>query len=312
MRSRTAVSLIVPALAIMGCASQKTLDSQTQSANQQIDDLRQSHVALSAAQQKLEAWLSRLEADSALHASRLNQMGPTSEEMKRELEALRAQSASTQSGLSALSDKVDTQGTALAQAREAADDAVKIANDSRMISGKEELKLELEALRAQSASTQSGLSTLSGKVDTQGTALVQAREAADDAIKIARDSRMVSGKVVDSLTLTQDMVLYGYEQPELTAKGRTAMDNLIAKVKPLMPHAFIEIIGFSDDFSLNSQNRQIALERAESVRRYLHEVGGIPLHRMSTISYGDLKPVASNATMESRGLNRRVVIQVLK
>ncbi len=254
MRLRTVVSLLIPALAILGCASQKTLDSQAQSANQQIDDLRQSHATLSAAQQKLEARLSRLEADSALHASRLNQLGPSSEELKR----------------------------------------------------------ELDALRSQTAAAQTGLSSLTGKVDNQGAALAQARETADDAIKIARDSRLVSGKVVDSLTLSQDMVLYSYEQPELTAKGRTAMDNLITSVKPLMPHAFIEIIGFSDDFSLNSQNRQIALERAESVRRYLHEVGGIPLHRMSTISYGDLKPVASNTSMENRSLNRRVVIQVLK
>lgn len=254
MRLRTAVSLIIPALAAMGCASQKTLDSQTQSANQQIDELRQSHAALSAAQQKFEARLSRLEGDNALHASRLNQLGPSSEELKR----------------------------------------------------------ELDALRSQTSAAQAGLSSLSNKVDNQGTALVKAREAADDAIKITRDSRMVSGKIVDSLTLSQDMVLYSYEQPELTAKGRAAMDNLIASVKPLMPHAFIEIIGFSDDFSLNSQNRQIALERAESVRRYLHEVGGIPLHRMSTISYGDLKPLASNTSMENRSLNRRVVIQVLK
>ena len=57
---------------------------------------------------------------------------------------------------------------------------------------------------------------------------------------------------------------------------------------------------------------RIALERAESVRRYLHETGGIPLDRMSTISYGDLKPVASNATLEGRGQNRRVWVRVLK
>jgi outer membrane protein OmpA-like peptidoglycan-associated protein len=48
------------------------------------------------------------------------------------------------------------------------------------------------------------------------------------------------------------------------------------------------------------------------VRRYLHEVGGIPLHRMSTISYGDLKPLASNTSMEGRSQNRRVIVQVLK
>lgn len=254
MRLRTLVFLFVPTLAIMGCASQKTLDSQAQPVNQQIDELRRSHAALSAAQQKLDARLSRLEGESALHASRLSQLGPSSEELKR----------------------------------------------------------DLDTLRAQAAATQAGLASLSSKLDGQTSALAQTREAADDAIKIARDSRMVSGKVVDSLTLSQDMVLYTYEQPELTARGRAAMDKLIESVKPQMPHAFIEIIGFSDDFSLSSQNRQIALERAESVRRYLHEVGGIPLHRMSTISYGDLKPIASNTSMENRGLNRRVVIQVLK
>jgi outer membrane protein OmpA-like peptidoglycan-associated protein len=33
---------------------------------------------------------------------------------------------------------------------------------------------------------------------------------------------------------------------------------------------------------------------------------------MSTISYGDLKPVASNTSYEGRGQNRRVMVQVLK
>jgi len=254
MHYRAVFSLLFSAMTIMGCASQKTLDSQTQSVNHQLDELRKSHASLSAAQQIMEVRLAKLEGDNALQTARLNLLGPSSEELKRELEALRTQSASTQSGLSALS----------------------------------------------------------GKVDNQGNALAQTRETAEDAVKIARDSRMVSGKIVDTLTLTQDMVLYSYEQPELTTKGRAAMDGLITSVKPLMPYAFIEIIGFSDDFSLNSQNRQIALERAESVRRYLHEVGGIPLHRMSTISYGDLKPIASNTSMENRSLNRRVVIQVLK
>lgn len=251
---RNALSLTLPAIAIVGCATQKPADPLADQASQQLSELKKSGASLSSAQQVLEARLSKLEGDNAVMASSLTQLGSSSEVLKR----------------------------------------------------------ELDALRAQLVSTQSGLSSLTGKVDAQAATLTQTRETADDAIKIARDSRLVSGKVVNSLTLGQDMVLYTYEQPELTAKGRAAMDNLIANVKPLMPHAFIEIIGFSDDFSLNSQNRQIALERAESVRRYLHEVGNIPLHRMSTISYGDLKPVASNTTLESRALNRRVVIQVLK
>jgi len=150
------------------------------------------------------------------------------------------------------------------------------------------------------------------KVNNQNSVIAQAQETANDAVKIARDSRLVSGKVVDSLLLTENMVSYSYEQPELTPQGSAALDTLIAYVKPKLPHVFVEIIGYTDSMSLDSQNRRIALERAESVRRYLHETGGIPLDRMSTISYGDLKPVASNTSFEGRVQNRRVLVQVLK
>ncbi len=251
---RAAVYLLVPALAVTGCATQKVERVEVDAPSPQFTELKQSHAALAAAQTKLEARLTRLETDSTLQAARLDALG----------------------------------------------------------AGNSELAQQVERLRTESNATAAGLSALAGKVEQQGTALVLARESAEDAVKIARDSRLVAGKIVDSLTLGPDMVLYGYEQPELTARGREAMDKLIADVKPLMPHAFIEIIGFSDDLSLGSRNRLIALERAESARRYLHEIGGIPLHRMSTISYGDLKPLATNTSLEGRQQNRRVVIQVLK
>ncbi len=163
----------------------------------------------------------------------------------------------------------------------------------------------LDALRADTAA-------LRTQLDATSANIARAQENADDAVKIARDSRLVSGKLVDSLVLTEDMVSYAYEQPEVTASGRAALDKLIADVKPKLPHVFVEIVGYSDNLSLDSQNRRIALERAESVRRYLHETGGLPLDRMSTISYGDLKPLASNASIEGRGQNRRVLVRVLK
>lgn len=293
MRFRSSFSLLLPAVLSIGCASQQTLESQAATASRQFEDMKQAQAGLAAAQQNLEARVAKLEANTAAQTARLDQFGPTSTELKNQLDTLQNQSATQQAVLSAFSGRVDKQDAALAQAREAADDAVKTSHDS-------------------STAQQAALSTLTSRVDKQDTALAQAREAADDAVKISRDSRMVSGKVVDSLTLTEGMVLYSYEQPDLTARGKAALDELIARARPQLPYIFIEIIGYSDDYSLNSQNRRIALDRAESVRRYLFEVGGIPLHRMSTISYGDLKPIASNDSIEGRSRNRRVMIQVLK
>lgn len=176
--------------------------------------------------------------------------------------------------------------------------------------------LALDTLRADlarlDAAQRADASALAARIDASQAGIAQAREQADDAVKIARDSRLVSGKLTDELVLNESMVLYGYEQPELTASGRAALDDLIAKIRPRLPHVFVEIVGYTDNLSLDSQNRRIALERAESVRRHLHETGGIPLDRMSTISYGDLKPVASNITLEGRGQNRRVWVRVLK
>lgn len=163
----------------------------------------------------------------------------------------------------------------------------------------------LDGLRAETA-------TLRAQLDAASAAIGRAQESADDAVKIARDSRRVSGKLADSLLLTENMVSYAYELPELTADGRTALDGLIVGIRPKLPNVFVEIVGYSDNLGLDSQNRRIALERAEAVRRYLHETGGIPLDRMSTISYGDLQPVASNVTAEGRGQNRRIWVRVLR
>ena len=53
-------------------------------------------------------------------------------------------------------------------------------------------------------------------------------------------------------------------------------------------------------------------KRAEAVRRYLSREQGLPLHRMSIISYGESEPIADNSTAAGRAHNRRVVLVVLQ
>ena len=51
---------------------------------------------------------------------------------------------------------------------------------------------------------------------------------------------------------------------------------------------------------------------AKDKQRYMNEKGGIPLHAMNVISYGEDRPVADNSTREGRAQNRRVVVRVLE
>jgi outer membrane protein OmpA-like peptidoglycan-associated protein len=75
-------------------------------------------------------------------------------------------------------------------------------------------------------------------------------------------------------------------------------------------NVYLEIQGHTDSVGPEEYNFRLGLERAETVRRYLSE-SGIPLHRISVISYGEERPVATNKTKDGRSQNRRVVIQVL-
>lgn len=69
----------------------------------------------------------------------------------------------------------------------------------------------------------------------------------------------------------------------------------------------VEIQGHTDNVGKPDANMTLSDARAASVKQALVE-RGIESSRMSTIGFGDTKPVASNNTEEGRAANRRVVL----
>jgi outer membrane protein OmpA-like peptidoglycan-associated protein len=72
----------------------------------------------------------------------------------------------------------------------------------------------------------------------------------------------------------------------------------------------VEIQGHTDSTGTPAYNMRLGEERAEAVRRFMNQQG-VPLNRMSTISYGQDHPVAPNDTKVGRAQNRRVVVVVM-
>lgn len=70
------------------------------------------------------------------------------------------------------------------------------------------------------------------------------------------------------------------------------------------PALQVEIAGHTDDKGPENYNQYLSQRRSDFVKRYL-EKGGISPGRITAVGYGESRPVASNATMESRRLNRR-------
>jgi len=144
--------------------------------------------------------------------------------------------------------------------------------------------------------------------------IVQASRTAQEALERAIASgKLAEGKFVYE-TILSDATTLGFqlENDDLSKATKTALDAFAAKLKSENKSVFIEIQGHTDTTGDAAYNLKLGEERAEAVRRYLNMKGGIALHRMSTISYGESVPVASNKTRAGREKNRRVVLVVLR
>jgi outer membrane protein OmpA-like peptidoglycan-associated protein len=134
----------------------------------------------------------------------------------------------------------------------------------------------------------------------------QAMTRAESAEKAAR------GKILWTTTLSDDSVKFTFDGDKVPEAAQAILDELGNKVKSLDKTVYLEIEGHTDNIGSEAYNEHLAEMRAQAVRNYLAEKGGIPLHAMSVISYGETKPVAENKTSAGRAQNRRVVVRVLE
>ena len=91
---------------------------------------------------------------------------------------------------------------------------------------------------------------------------------------------------------------------ELTDEARDILDQIAVVLKDY-PDAPITIAGYTDSVGLAENNLDLSQRRADSVRRYLVEIG-IPSDQLRSYGYGELAPIADNGTPEGRATNRRI------
>ena len=94
---------------------------------------------------------------------------------------------------------------------------------------------------------------------------------------------------------------------DLTPEATDKLDSFAQEVKD--SDAKLQVEGNTDWLAEESYNQSLSVRRAEAVANYL--VGkGIDRNRISTIGYGELRPVSNNDTEEGRALNRRSEIRL--
>ena len=164
---------------------------------------------------------------------------------------------------------------------------------------------EMETIESSVEQNQVRLKEHDSKIENLSKETREAMERAQSAEKLAQ------GKLLYEITLTDEDVRFGFNQSELTDNARNVLESLITQLKADNRNVFIEVQGHTDSLGTEDYNMKLGQERSDAVRRYLSE-NGIPLHRISTISYGETRPLGENKSKKGRSTNRRVVIIVLE
>ena len=85
----------------------------------------------------------------------------------------------------------------------------------------------------------------------------------------------------------------------------------VVKLMKENPTIEIELSAHTDSRASDEHNLVLSDNRAKSVREYIISKG-IDASRMTSIGYGETRPVAPNDTEENMQLNRRVEFKIVK
>lgn len=111
-------------------------------------------------------------------------------------------------------------------------------------------------------------------------------------------------------TIRLNKVYFQRGTPDLLENSFAELNRVVDMMQE-NPTVKIELSGHTDNQGSSKLNIKLSQERVEKVKMYLTE-HGIESKRIKGKGYGGSQPVASNASEETRKLNRRVEIKILK
>jgi len=137
--------------------------------------------------------------------------------------------------------------------------------------------------------------------------------ANSEAATVRREQEIIQGarqQSVDVLTVTfKSDYLFAVNSSTLLPGAQSELQR-VATVIRQYPETNIQIAGHTDSTGSEDYNRRLSEQRAESVKTALIGMGVNP-SRLTTIGYGEGRPIASNNTEGGRQQNRRVEVRIV-
>ena len=112
--------------------------------------------------------------------------------------------------------------------------------------------------------------------------------------------------LIEFVNSDKSTILFRIESATLSDEGKPALDELVGLMQQY-PKASLIIEGHASSDGSATYNQTLSENRSSSVAKYLTDAG-IDAIRLSTVGYGEDRPVEDNATSKGRKANRRVKI----
>lgn len=105
---------------------------------------------------------------------------------------------------------------------------------------------------------------------------------------------------------------FDYDDDKLRAEDKPILDEFSEVVKQYEPHVVVTVEGFTDPAGNADYNRALGQRRADAVRDYLVNIGGLAGDAVRAVSYGeDTKRMLKPGEYGDQGaINRRVSLVV--
>ncbi|SNZ01191.1 Thrombospondin type 3 repeat-containing protein [Flagellimonas pacifica] len=151
-----------------------------------------------------------------------------------------------------------------------------------------------------------------GCPDTDGDTLVDIDDACPKIAGPVENNGcpVVTEEVQKQLNNYAKTILFDTGKSTIKPESLSVMVDII-QILNEYPNAKFMVEGHTDSVGSNATNQNLSERRANAVREFLVNEG-IAQNRLTSVGYGEDKPIASNNTRSGRKQNRRVEINLIK
>lgn len=145
------------------------------------------------------------------------------------------------------------------------------------------------------------------KLDALNTLALEAKKRYNDSIAKTQVLVIAGQKEIDKY---EKLIFFNFDSSVLKEESYAPLDEALKVLKSFVNVSFV-IEGHTDSIGPVTYNLNLSNERAKSVMNYFVSKG-IPSSRISSIGYGEAKPIDTNETEAGKAKNRRVEIRLKK